>query len=140
MTGPVATNETMSTAARALAAGQPALARSFRLHRPRGAFCHAGWCQQCRVSLADGRIALACQSQEEPGASGDGRRSLGRVAEILPPWFYEPRLLAPRGLRQVYLECLRRLSAAPALPAGPAPIGGRWQEWRTEVLVVGGGL
>ena len=114
--------KTMSAAARALGAGRLALSRSFRLHRPRGAFCHAGWCQQCRVTLPDGRIALACQNPETPAPPRAGwRRLLGRIAERLPPWFYEQHLLAPRAFRQFYLERLRRLSAAPALPRKPAP-------------------
>jgi sarcosine oxidase subunit alpha len=133
--------ETMSAAAKALGAGRLALSRSFRLHRPRGAFCHAGWCQQCRVTLPDGRIALACQSAETPAPPRGGwQRLLGRVAERLPPWFYEQHLLAPRALRQFYLERLRRLSAAPALPQSLPAITGQWREQRCGVLVVGGGI
>jgi sarcosine oxidase, subunit alpha len=130
-----------SAAAAALGAGRLALGESFRLHRPRGAFCHAGWCQQCRVTLPDGRIALACRTSEAPRPrTGGWRRLLGHLAERLPPWFYEQRLLRPRFLRQFYLERLRRLSAAPALPPAAAPITGSWRERRCEVLVVGGGL
>src|SRR6266404_3146842 len=132
---------TPTAAAAALRAGRLALAQSFRLHRPRGAFGHAGWCEQCRVTLPDGRIALACRSAVAPRRIGHGwRRLLGHFADRLPPWFYEQRLLRPRALRQFYLERLRRLSAAPALPPTPAPIAGRWRERRCEVLVVGGGL
>jgi len=130
-----------SAATRALRAGRLHLADSFRLHRPRGAFCHAGWCQQCRVTTADGGIALACRTDASARPPRRGWRSLlGRWHQGLPPWFYEERLLWPRSLRQFYLERLRRLSAAPGLPMGPAPIEGRWQEGRCEVLVVGGGL
>lgn len=133
--------EPLSAAAAALQASRRALSRSFRLHRPRGAFCHAGWCQQCRVSLPDGRIALACRTAEMPQVSHGGwRRLLGRMAESLPPWFYEQRLLTPRVLRQFYLERLRRLSAAPALPASPTPIAGQWRDRCCGTLVVGGGL
>jgi hypothetical protein len=141
MTESFSAPQTPSAAAAALSAGRRALSRSFRLHRPRGAFCHAGWCQQCRVSLPDGRIALACQSTEVPRAPRSSwRRLLGRLAENLPPWFYEQRLLAPRRLRQFYLERLRRLSAAPALPQTLPPIIGQWRERRCGTLVVGGGL
>ena len=141
MTDFVLPPETMSAAAQALGAGRLGLSRSFRLHRPRGAFCHAGWCQQCRVTLPDGRIALACQSTETPAPPRGGwRRLLGRIADRRPPWFYEQHLLAPRALRQFYLERLRRLSAAPALPAGRPPITGQWRDRRCEVLVVGGGI
>ncbi|MFI5019041.1 MAG: FAD-dependent oxidoreductase, partial [Dongiales bacterium] len=128
-------------AAEALSAGRLVLSHSFRLHRPRGAFCHAGWCQQCRVTLPDGHIALACQTSETPAAPRGGwRRLMGRIAERLPPWFYEEHLLAPRALRQFYLERLRRLSAAPALPRSLPPITGQWRDRRCEVLVMGGGI
>jgi sarcosine oxidase, subunit alpha len=130
-----------SAAAAALSAGRLALAESFRLHRPRGAFCHAGWCQQCRVTLPDGRIALACRTTVAPRQTASRwRELLGHIADRLPPWFYERRLLRPRALRQFYLERLRHLSAAPALPPAAAPIAGRWRDRRCEVLVVGGGL
>jgi sarcosine oxidase subunit alpha len=130
-----------TAAAAALGAGRLALGESFRLHRPRGAFCHAGWCQQCRVTLPDGRIALACRTAVAPRRIGySWRRLLGRIADSLPPWFYEQRLLRPRALRQFYLERLRRFSAAPALPGAAAPVAGAWRERRCEVLVVGGGL
>jgi sarcosine oxidase subunit alpha len=128
-------------AAARLAEGQPALTRSFRLHRRRGAFCQAGWCQQCRVRLADGRIALACRQEPGPlAADRPWRRIAGLVAERLPPWFYETRLLRPRLLRQFYLGRLRRLSAAPPLPPTPRPAAGTWSRRRCDVLVVGGGL
>jgi sarcosine oxidase, subunit alpha len=141
MTVSSSTAEPLSAAAAALQTGRRALSRSFRLHRPRGAFCHAGWCQQCRVSLPDGRIALACRTAEMPEAPGGRwRRLLGRLAESLPPWFYEQHLLTPRALRQFYLERLRRLSAAPTLPASPAAIAGQWRDRRCGTLVVGGGL
>jgi len=141
MTESFSAAQSPTAAAAALSTGRRALSRSFRLHRPRGAFCHAGWCQQCRVSLPDGRIALACQSTEMPRPPHAGwRRLLGRLAENLPPWFYEQRLLAPRALRQFYLERLRRLSAAPALPKTLPPIAGRWRDRRCGTLVVGGGL
>jgi sarcosine oxidase subunit alpha len=130
-----------NAAADALSAGRLVLSRSFRLHRPRGAFCHAGWCQQCRVTLPDGRIALACQTSETPAQPRAGwRRLLGRFAERLPPWFYEQHLLAPRALRQFYLERLRRLSAAPSLPRSLPAITGQWRDRRCQVLVAGGGI
>ncbi len=134
-----------SLAAVVLAHGTPALGRSFRLHRPRGAFCHAGWCQQCLVRLPGGGRALGCCLP-----SGDGRsvgrgaldplRLLGRLAESLPPWFHEHRFLRPRLLRQTYLNLLRGLSSAPSLAEGPAPKRGSWRETSCQTFVVGGGL
>src|SRR6476620_9994944 len=47
----------------AMLAGRCAIASSFRLHRPRGAFCHSGWCQQCRIATPDGP-RLACRLAE----------------------------------------------------------------------------
>ena len=76
MTDSFSPAQSPNAAAAALSAGRRVLSRSFRLHRPRGAFCHAGWCQQCRVSLPDGRIALACQSTEMPRPARAGWRRL----------------------------------------------------------------
>lgn len=134
----------VSLAAAAVAKGKLALARSFRLHRPRGAFCHAGWCQQCQVVLRDGSRVLACQT---PASSGDlgrlgGRdplRAAGRMAEHLPPWFWESRALRPAALRQPWLELLRRLSSAPPLPPWKNGKAGAWTRSCCDVLVVGGG-
>ncbi len=121
-----------------------ALARSFRMHRPRGAFCHSGWCQQCRVTLADGRVVLACRTEAEGAAAITPARRAGRVAgwfgERVPPWFYEHRFLRPRRLRQFYLDKLRRLSAAPQAPlALPVP-SVTAEDIDCDCLVVGGGL
>ncbi len=120
------------------------LGRSFRMHRPRGAFCHDGWCQQCKVRLADGRVVLACQ---EPCADASPMRPrsglmrlFGWVAERQPPWFYEGHFLKPAGLRQVYLNLLRRMSGAMPLPPTPPAEGGSWRKLTCDVLVVGGGV
>jgi sarcosine oxidase, subunit alpha len=119
-----------------------AVGRSFRLHRPRGAFCQAGWCEQCRVNLADGSIALACMNGAARGSRPPSRWKswFGRLADRLPPWFYEHRLLRPKALRQFYLNALRRLSAAPVLPMAAAASGGEWRRRRCDLLIVGGGL
>lgn len=135
----------LSLAAVALQAGELTLARSFRLHRPRGAFCHRGWCQQCKIQLGDGRVVLACQT---PASElGQWRRppallrAIGYFAERFPPWFHEHRLLRPRALRQTYLNVLRRLSAALPLPRGLDTASSRtWTTRHCHTLVVGGGL
>lgn len=135
----------LSLAASALQAGRAMLTRSFRLHRPRGAFCHRGWCQQCKVQLDDGRIVLACQtfgvSEAHQRPPLPLYRLIARFSESLPPWFYERRLRWPRRMRQFYLNTLRRLSAA--LPLPPAPEEAAAQAWHhrdCDALVVGGGL
>lgn len=133
-----------SLAAEALAAGRPALSRSFRLHRPRGAFCHAGWCQQCRTVLPDGSCALACRisaRRRDVGRLGrtDLLRPLALMAETVPPWFWERRTLHPFAPRQTWLELLRRLSAAPPLPPVDRRQPRPWRHSAADLLVVGGG-
>jgi len=129
-------------ASQSIKSSAPAVARSFRLHRPRGAFCQAGWCEQCRVNRADGGITLACRTDARDGARplAGWKSWFGRFAEALPPWFYEHRFLRPKALRQFYLHALRRLSAAPRLPAAAPPLGESWQRRRCAMLIVGGGL
>lgn len=102
-------------ASSAIAAGAPAVARSFRFHRARGATCGEGWCFQCKTK--DG---LACRLPADGATiSRDRLRPLGRFAERYPPWFYERRLLRPRALRGRFLHALRHLSAAPELGEAP---------------------
>jgi bacterioferritin-associated ferredoxin len=109
----------------ALRRASPAVARSFRLHRPRGAPCGAGYCGLCLRDTSSGR-ALACQASPPARGGGlgvDPLRPLGRLAERWPPWFWERRFLRPAVARRLYLEALRRLSAAGGLDARPA-VGG----------------
>lgn len=130
-----------SAAAAALRNHHCGIARSFRFHRPRGAFCHAGWCQQCRVATPDGP-RLACQRDAREPAQlrcADTLRPIGRYAEQLPPWFHE-RVIQPEALRQPFLDWLRSLSAAPR--ASPCVMRGRGKrrDLTCWTLVAGGGL
>lgn len=132
-----------SLAARLLAQGRVALARSFRLHRPRGAFCHRGWCQQCKVKLTDGRVVLACQSTESHAAlhRWDALRIVGRMAEGAVPWAWERHVFADGALQRTYLETLRRLSGA--LPLADNVVNtprAATQRYDTDVLIVGAGV
>lgn len=133
-----------SIAARALLDGKAMLSRSFRMHRPRGAFCHDGWCQQCKVRLDDGSVVLACQQacSKETALRPRSRilRVLGWVAERQHPWFYENHFLRPAFLRQFYLKVLRRLSGSMPLPHRSPPEGGAWRRLSADLLVVGGGV
>src|SRR5947209_13143905 len=96
-----------TVASDAIAAGEPALSSSFRFQRPRGPICAAGYCEQCEIATAGGR-ALACQVPA--GAASKARRRvgalrpLGRMAELVRPWFYERRFLRPRALRRLWLH------------------------------------
>lgn len=136
-----------SIAAQAVSAGRPMLARSFRMHRPRGAFCHDGWCQQCKVTLSDGRVVLACQTADDPSSlplvGWTWKRLLGLVAQCTPPWFYEGRFLRPKFMRQRYLNWLRGVSGAHVLPQQPLSQQDMSRQWRkvaVDTLVVGGGI
>jgi len=144
MAEPVDRSSAPSLAALALRDRLRPLMRSFRMHRPRSGYCHAGWCQQCRVTLPDGSVVLACMTEAPEGAASRlrlGARLAGKLAERLPPWFYERRLLRPRFLRQFYLDRLRRLSGAPHLSAVQTNASAASHTAvRTECLVVGGGL
>ena len=116
------------------------MASSFRFHRPRGALCGHGYCEQCEIGTPSGR-RLACETPATVVAGGrrpDPLRPLGRLAEAFPPWFYERRLLRPRGLRRPGLHLLRHLSSAPALaPAATRPPVKRYEEVEVDVVVVG---
>lgn len=137
---------TRSLAADWLAAGQNSISRSFRLHRPRGAFCHRGWCQQCKVALPDGRVVLACSTyQFEPADSRplrfDPLRVVGRVAETKSPWFWEEHAFADGTIHQMYLGIMRRLSAAmPLAPVAPREARAETVKVETDTIVVGGGV
>jgi hypothetical protein len=130
-----------TVASEAVGTGKPAVASSFRFHRPRGPLCGLGHCGQCEITTVSGR-ALACMTPAGEATRTRGRdplRPLGRIAERWTPWFYERRFLQPAPLRRLYLEALRHLSAAP--PLGPAPAEPprlrAFEERSVEVVVVG---
>jgi hypothetical protein len=107
-------------ASRAIRSGDPALAASLRLRRPRGPLCGRGYCGQCEIATPAGPV-LACRVAPDRGAaSPGGLRLLGRVLERSTPWFWERRLLRPRRLRRVMLLALRYLSSASPLEAAPS--------------------
>ena len=135
-------DERLSIAAAALADRRPALASSFRFHRPRGPVCGRGHCFSCELTTADGRRVLACL---EPAAGRRRRRlhplrPLGRIAERWPPWFYERRFLRTPVLRQASLDVLRRVSAAGRLgSAGGAAAPRAFERVEADTVVVGRG-
>lgn len=132
-----------SLAAAWLRTGTAATSRSFRMHRPRGPFCATGSCHRCPVRISGGGTALSCELPASTAAAParfDVLRPAGRIAERLPPWFYERRFLRPSSLRRLYLEVIRRLSAAPTLASAPPPPRHPPADaLRTDALVVGAG-
>ncbi len=111
--------ETPSVVATALAKGHPATGRSFRLHRPRAGYCGAGWCDQCGVDISSGLPLCQTPAGTARSSNRDPLRAIGFAAERQAPWFWEHRLLWPPQLRGTYLNILRHLSSAPALPIPP---------------------
>jgi len=134
----------MTLAAAWQARGIAAVSRSFRFHRGRGAFCHRGWCQQCKTRLPDGRVVLACQASSDattPPAPpiSDALRPVGALAEHTPPWFWERQTLGG-AWQQAFVGTLRRLSAAPPLPTLPAAaVRSATVTRECATLVIGGG-
>src|SRR4051794_20801583 len=130
-----------TAASAAIGALEPALSTSLRFHRPRGPICAAGHCAQCEIATAAGRM-LACQAPVDTVAvRRHSLRSLGRIAERMPPWFYERHFLRPRALRRLWLHLLRHVSGAPALTAGERALSPsrRYVEREADVVVVGNG-
>jgi hypothetical protein len=126
-------------ASEALAAGRPGIASSFRFHRPRGPLCGRGYCFQCEIDGPDGPV-LACETPGVPRRSRhDALRSVGRIAERWPPWFYERRFVRNEIANRVALGAIRHLSGAGRLAAAAtapaAPI--RFEERQAETGFVG---
>lgn len=135
-------NARQSLAGRAFQSGRLKLGASFRFGRARGAFCHSGWCQQCKVELDDGRVGLACQLPAEDlkklkkGPSWKAPVSL--MARVMRPWFHESVILRPAFLQQMFLAFVR--NASRALPLGTqTPPRGKAAIRRCDTLVIGGG-
>ena len=124
----------VTVSAAALASGQPATGRSLRLHRPRGGYCGAGWCDQCGVDPATGHALCETRADTTGVRRRDLLRPLGRIAETQVPWFWERRMLRPRALRGAFLSTLSRLSSAPNLP--PASGGQRPVHRQLEVATL----
>ncbi len=139
-------------AASLLAAGEPILSRSFRLHRPRGLMCstgQCGWCEcavdgmpsvrTCRVGARDGLVVRS--EHAVPTVRNDVLGVLEYGARWIPPTFYHHRFLRPRRLRRRYLDVIRWFGGRGTLPARDAsrePAVTR-RERTVDVLVVGGG-
>ena len=132
-----------TVAAAALAAGRPAVASSFRFHRPRGPVCGRGYCCACEIPAPDGRV-LACETGADAAVPRrrDLLRPLGRIAERWPPWFYERRFLRTELVRRASLDVLRRVSAAPRLGdgGGEAAAPRAYVEESVGTVVVGDGV
>lgn len=133
-----------SLAANWLRNGKAVLSRSFRFHRPRGAFCHRGWCQQCKTRLPDGTVVLACRTSvaadaAAPRPSLSLLRFAGLLAERTRPWFYERQRLGGPW-QQAFVKSVRWMSAAnPLAPAATAAERAPTATRTCQTLIIGGG-
>jgi hypothetical protein len=69
-----------TAASRAIRAGRPDIATSFRFHRPRGPLCGRGYCGQCEITTPAGPV-LACQVPPDHQAASPPPRRPVRVYE-----------------------------------------------------------
>lgn len=138
VTGNVESSPT--AASTAIGAGQPAVGRSFRFHRPRGPICGGGYCNQCEVATTSGSDLACCIPPQAQTARRDWLRPIGRLAERWPPWFYERRFLRPQKFRRLPLHVLRYLSSAFGLAPQPSQRRLRqYVELKQATVVVGNG-
>lgn len=133
-------NQTL--AGKAFKSGRFGLGASFRFGRSRGAFCHSGWCQQCKVVLADGRVGLACRLPAEDlkllKANSPWKVPISLIARFMRPWFHERVILWPSPLQQLFMRFVR--NASRALPLGKATVNPAKSIVRAcDTFVIGGG-
>jgi sarcosine oxidase subunit alpha len=135
-------------AAALLAAGRLVLARSLKYHRPRGAFCLAGSCNQC-LARVDGlpnqrtcrvpcRAGLAVETQN---ALGSARHDLlGVVDRVYARGLDHHRLMTwNRFANRAAVAVSRQLAGLGKLPKDVVEPFPSTRDERVDVLVVGAG-
>ena len=136
-----------------LAAGETAISRSFRFHRPRGLMCatgSCGWCEcevdglpsvrSCRVPARQGLEARG--EHAWPSVGGDLLGVLDRANRLVTPGFYHHRFLRPARFRKAYLDVIRAFGGRGRMRPGSRPArSGAGVETLVEadVVVVGAG-
>jgi sarcosine oxidase, subunit alpha len=130
-----------------IAAERLVLARSPKLHRPRGPFCLRGACDGCLVRM-DGRPnVMACRTRLRGGESVETQNVLGsRELDLLnatdflfPHGIDAHRLLTSvTGATGVVTRLARRIAGLGRLPDEAAPVRGAKRR-ELDVLIVGGG-
>ncbi|HEX2021167.1 MAG TPA: 2Fe-2S iron-sulfur cluster-binding protein [Candidatus Thermoplasmatota archaeon] len=132
------------------AAGERAIMRSIKYHRPRGLFCCTGKCASCLVRVDGTPNVRACVTPVRDGmdvrtqnAFPSARRDLFSVVDkVYPETFdYHQRFIRPRALTPVYHKVIRAMAGFgrvpdlhPAAPRRP-PI----RRVEVDVAVVGAG-
>jgi sarcosine oxidase subunit alpha len=130
-----------------LAAGRLPIARSPKLHRPRGPYCLRGGCDGCLARVDGVPNVMTCLSRTRGGERIETQNVLGtrgvdalRAADFLfPHGIDHHRLFAGvRGVSGVVQSFARRVAGLGKLPTVTEPV--RPAERRSvDVLVVGGG-
>lgn len=130
-----------------LAADRTPLARSPKLHRPRGPYCMHGGCEGCLARVDGVPNVMTCQRVAQGGEQIETQNVLGtrgvdalRAADFLfPKGIDHHRLFAGiRGVSGVVQSFARQVAGLGKLPEAEQPIR-PGQEREVGVLVVGGG-
>ena len=131
-----------------LAAGEAVIARSPKLHRPRGPSCLRGDCDGCLARVDGEPNVMTCLRAARGGEQIVGQNVLGsRETDLLriTDWFF------PRGIDHHHLMAgvpgvgsamqsfARQMAGTGRLPDAPLALGQAARE-SCDVLVVGGGL
>jgi len=135
-----------SLAAGLIAAERLALARSPKLHRPRGPYCLRGACDGCLARVNDVPNVMTCgvpaqggERVETQNVLGSREHDLYAAADFLfPQGFDHHRLLAGTHASPLLTSLARRVSGLGTLPEAiqaPRPATRR----ELDVLIVGGG-
>ncbi|HTJ83752.1 MAG TPA: (2Fe-2S)-binding protein, partial [Polyangiaceae bacterium] len=131
-----------------LAAGEGAIARSPKLHRPRGPACLRGDCDGCLARVDGVPNVMTCLVPCRGGEAVEVQNVLGtRKTDLLriTDWFFPKGIdhhhlmagiPAVGDVMQTFARQMAGIGRLPADVVGPAPASTR----RVEVLVVGGGL
>ncbi|MGH7095890.1 MAG: (2Fe-2S)-binding protein, partial [Stellaceae bacterium] len=135
-----------------LANGVRLVARSFKLHRPRGVFSAGLEEPSALVRVGDGALAepncrvtevalydgLCAASQHAwPGLAADFGALADRFAALLPAGFYYKTFKT--GWARVWEPLLRRMAGLGRAPALPDPSAYTTAHTHCDVLVIGGG-
>lgn len=130
-----------------IAADRLLLARSPKLHRPRGPYCLRGGCDGCLARVNGVPNVMTCQTPATGGERVETQNVLGsrgidvlRATDFLfPSGIDHHRLFAGvRGLSEVVQKFARRVAGLGRLPAEGGSVAPAEQR-DVDVLVVGGG-
>jgi sarcosine oxidase subunit alpha len=147
------TGDTLASAL--LANGQSVVARSFKLHRPRGIMGIGVEEPNALVSLGDGAArtpnqratmipltpGLVAESQNRwPSLRHDLGGVINRFKPLLPPGFYYKTFMRPARLWPFYERLIRRSGGLGRAPQGADPDRYEHVHLAVDLLIVGGGL